>query len=89
MSECHCGFKIGHPSFSKCICTRPPNSVLVPCDKLKEMQETIAEYKKVSETAEKYKKVLIEIANDYPELSHDKARMQNLDHIRWAKEVLK
>jgi len=46
------------------------------------------EYKKVLETAEKYKKVLEEIANDYPELSYDKARMQNLDHIKWAKEVL-
>lgn len=20
MSDCHCGFKIGHPSFSECIC---------------------------------------------------------------------
>lgn len=38
---------------------------------------------------EKYTKVLEEIANDYPELSHDKARMQNLDHIKWAKAVLK
>lgn len=47
------------------------------------------EYKKVLELMEKYKKVLIEIANDYPELSYDKARMQNLDHIKWAKEVLK
>lgn len=47
------------------------------------------EYKKVLELMEKYKKVLIEIANDYPELSHDKARMQNLDHIKWAKEALK
>jgi len=46
------------------------------------------EYKKVLETMEKYKKVLIDIANDYPELSYDKARMQNLDHIKWAKEVL-
>lgn len=46
------------------------------------------EYKKVLELMEKYKKVLIEIANDYPELSYDKARMQNLDHIKWAKEVL-
>ena len=36
-----------------------------------------------------YKKVLDQIASDYPELSHDKARMQNLDHIKWAKEVLK
>lgn len=36
----------------------------------------------------KYTKVLEEIANDYPELSHDKARMQNLDHIKWAKNVL-
>jgi hypothetical protein len=47
------------------------------------------EYKKVLELMEKYKKVLIEIANDYPELSQDKARMQNLDHIKWAKEALK
>lgn len=46
------------------------------------------EYKKVLELMEKYKKVLIEIANDYVELSHDKARMQNIDHIKWAKEVL-
>ena len=34
-------------------------------------------------------RALEEIANDYPELSHDKARMQNLDHIKWAKEALK
>jgi len=33
-------------------------------------------------------KVMQEIANDYPELSHDKARMQNLDHIKWARAVL-
>jgi organic radical activating enzyme len=46
------------------------------------------EYKKVLETMEKYKKVLIDIANDYVELSYDKARMQNIDHIKWAKEVL-
>lgn len=38
---------------------------------------------------ESYIAVLTEIANDYPELSHDKARMQNLDHIKLAKEVLK
>lgn len=42
-----------------------------------------------AEKLEEYKAVLINIANDYPELSHDKARMQNLDHIKWAKEVLK
>ena len=41
-----------------------------------------------ADVIEKYIKVLVEIANDYPELSHDKARMQNLDHIKWAKEVL-
>jgi len=88
MSDCHCGFKIGHPSFFKCICKRPTTTVLIPCDKLEEIQKSLAEYKKVLETAEKYKKVLEEIANDYPELSYDKARMQNLDHIKWAKEVL-
>lgn len=64
---------------SRRVNARPNNTVLVPCDKLKEMHETLASYKKV----------LVDIANDYPELSHDKARMQNLDHIRWAKEVLK
>ena len=42
-----------------------------------------------ADVIEKYIKVLVEIANDYPELSYDKARMQNLDHIKWAKEVLK
>lgn len=63
---------------SRRINARPNNSVLVPLDKLKGMQETLASYKRVLET----------IANDYPELSHDKARMQNLDHIKWAKEVL-
>lgn len=42
-----------------------------------------------ADVIEKYIKVLVDIANDYPELSHDKARMQNLDHIKWAKEVLK
>lgn len=63
---------------SRRVNARPNNSVLVPCDKLKEMQETLASYKRV----------LVDIANDYPELSHDKARMQNLDHIKWAKEVL-
>ena len=64
---------------SRRVNARPNNSVLVPCDKLKEMQETLVSYKRV----------LVDIANDYPELSHDKARMQNLDHIKWAKEVLK
>ena len=73
---------------SRRINARPHTTVLIPCDKLKEMQESLAEYKKVLELMEKYKKVLIEIANDYPELSHDKVRMQNLDHIKWAKEVL-
>ena len=52
------------------------------------LEEAASEYKKVSETMEKYKKVLIEIANDYVELSHDKVLMQNIDHIKWAKEVL-
>ena len=46
------------------------------------------EYKKVSEIMEKYKKVLIDIANDYHEESFDKVKQQNIDHIKWAKEVL-
>lgn len=60
----------------------------VPSEAPLMIRELVEEYKKVSEIMGKYKKVLIEIANDYPELSYDKARMQNLDHIKWAKEVL-
>lgn len=60
----------------------------VPSEAPLMIRELVDEYKKVSEIMGKYKKVLIEIANDYPELSYDKARMQNLDHIKWAKEVL-
>ena len=55
-----------------------------------------AEYEKLRDTyhyllkkLERYKDVLENIAHDYPELSQDKARIQNLDHIKWAKEVLK
>lgn len=60
----------------------------VPSEAPLMIRELVEEYKKVSEIMGKYKKVLIEIANDYPELSYDKARMQNIDHIKWAKEVL-
>ena len=38
---------------------------------------------------DKYKQVLESIANEHPELSHDKIRWQNGDHIRWAREALK
>jgi len=37
----------------------------------------------------KYKQVLESIANEQVELSHDKIKWQNGDHIRWAKEALK
>jgi hypothetical protein len=37
----------------------------------------------------KYKQVLESIANEYVELSHDKIKWQNEDHIKWAKEALK
>lgn len=52
------------------------------------LEEAANEYKKVSEIMEKYKKVLIDIANDYHEESFDKVKQQNIDHIKWAKEVL-
>lgn len=52
------------------------------------LEEAANEYKKVSEIMEKYKKVLIDIADDYPEESFDKVKLQNIDHIKWAKEVL-
>jgi proline racemase len=37
----------------------------------------------------KYKYVLESIANEYVELSHDKIKWQNEDHIKWAKDALK
>jgi hypothetical protein len=37
----------------------------------------------------KYKQALESIANEYVELSHDKIKWQNEDHIKWAKEALK
>lgn len=37
----------------------------------------------------KFTKVLEEIANDSAEESFDKVKQQNIDHIKWAKEVLK
>ena len=41
------------------------------------------------EEIDKYKQVLESIANAYPELSHDKIRWQNEEHIKWAEEALK
>ncbi len=37
----------------------------------------------------KYIQVLESIANEQVELSHDKIKWQNGDHIRWAKDALK
>lgn len=37
----------------------------------------------------KYKQALESIANEYVELSHDKIKWQNEDHIKWAKDALK
>ena len=37
----------------------------------------------------KYKQALESIANEQVELSHDKIKWQNEDHIKWAKEALK
>ena len=38
---------------------------------------------------DKYKQALESIANEQVELSHDKIKWQNADHIKWAKEALK
>jgi len=38
---------------------------------------------------DKYKQALESIANEQVELSHDKIKWQNEDHIKWAKEALK
>ena len=37
----------------------------------------------------KYIQALESIANEQVELSHDKIKWQNEDHIKWAKEALK
>jgi hypothetical protein len=37
----------------------------------------------------KYKQALESIANEQVELSHDKIKWQNADHIKWAREALK
>jgi hypothetical protein len=37
----------------------------------------------------KYKQALESIANEQVELSHDKIKWQNEDHIKWAKDALK
>ena len=69
-------------------------------DKLDEIDETYSLDFRIIEAAvnmlrekeeriARLEKVLNKIANDYPELSQDKARWQNLEHIKWAKEVLK
>jgi hypothetical protein len=38
---------------------------------------------------DKYKQVLESIANERVELSHDKIKWQNEDHIKWARDALK
>lgn len=56
----------------------------------KEQMQKIVEHNQALITEnEKLLRVVIDIANDYVELSHDKARMQNLDHIKWTNAVLK
>jgi hypothetical protein len=37
----------------------------------------------------KYKQALESIANEQVELSHDKIKWQNEDHIKWARDALK
>jgi hypothetical protein len=45
--------------------------------------------RELQEKNDKFQRVLESIANEYVELSHDKIKWQNADHIRWAKEALK
>jgi proline racemase len=51
--------------------------------------EAITMLRQQAEQLAKYKQVLESIANEYVELSHDKIKWQNEDHIKWAKDALK
>jgi proline racemase len=57
------------------------------CDKYMEQAATML--RQQANQLAKYKYVLESIANEYVELSHDKIKWQNEDHIKWAKEALK
>jgi FKBP-type peptidyl-prolyl cis-trans isomerase (trigger factor) len=52
-------------------------------------KQAAAMLRQQAEQLAKYKYVLESIANEYVELSHDKIKWQNEDHIKWAKEALK
>jgi proline racemase len=57
------------------------------CDKY--MEQAAAMLRKQADQLAKYKQALESIANEQVELSHDKIKWQNADHIKWAKEALK
>jgi hypothetical protein len=57
------------------------------CDKYMEQAATMLRQQQAQ--MDKYKQVLESIANEYVELSHDKIKWQNEDHIKWAKGALK
>jgi proline racemase len=62
---------------------------LVECACCAYQKEAAAMLRQQADQLAKYKYVLESIANEYVELSHDKIKWQNEDHIKWAKEALK
>jgi len=52
-------------------------------------KEAAAMLRKQADQLAKYKQALESIANEYVELSHDKIKWQNEDHIKWARDALK
>jgi phosphosulfolactate synthase (CoM biosynthesis protein A) len=57
------------------------------CDKYMEQAATVLRQQQAQ--IDKYKQALESIANEQVELSHDKIKWQNEDHIKWAKDALK
>jgi phosphosulfolactate synthase (CoM biosynthesis protein A) len=57
------------------------------CDKYMEQAATMLRQQQAQ--INKYIQVLESIANEQVELSHDKIKWQNEDHIKWAKDALK
>lgn len=62
---------------------------LVECACCAYQKEAATMLRQQADQLAKYKQVLESIANEYVELSHDKIKWQNEDHIKWAKDALK
>jgi hypothetical protein len=84
--------RYGNPHATDCKLIQQAIALLREQDEhIKELEKFIAvsALRQQADQLAKYKQVLESIANEYVELSHDKIKWQNEDHIKWAKEALK